>query len=583
MPTSAQNLIRESKQIASNVRLLPRLRLSTLGKVFSLMGRQERIIAIILLGIAFASATFSLNKAYLAITVPKPTNGGEYDEAIIGQPRLINPLLASTETDDSIVNLVFSGLYKYGNAGALAPDLAESLPTIDATQKQYTVKLKHGVTWHNGKPFSADDVVFTIHTLQDPRYNSPHRSEWMNTTVEKTDDFTIVFKVRDVSGPFITNLTLPILSKAVWENVKPDAFVLSQDNLEAIGTGPFRITEIKKLPQGTIQSIKLQAFTDYSGSKPHLDTVKLVFYDNYDDVLQGLHGRQTSGFGFVPFDKNLYLDKDSSALQILQLPLPQYQAAFFNLSNKIFADKTVRKALNTATDKQNILHDVFNGNALLLDGPVLPEQVTKLPKSTTTFNHDVAAQMLDAAGWKLNPQSNLRTKGNVAMEFTIATNDFALNTKTAEKLADQWKSLGIKVKLNILPTKELTETVIRPRKFDVLVFAQKLGPDPDPFIFWHSSQSKNPGLNLTGFNNPIADKLISEARSNTNKNIRDDKYRQFQALISEETPAIFLNQSMYIYAIDHSMKGVGLANLYDTPNRFYDLPNWYLDERRVLK
>jgi peptide/nickel transport system substrate-binding protein len=401
--------------------------------------------------------------------------------------------------------------------------------------------------------------------------------------VTKIDDYTVTFKVRDISGPFASNLTLPILSKNVWDKVSPDNFVLSQNNLEAIGTGPYFIKEIKKLPQGTVQSIKLEAYSNYYTGRPNLDSVRFVFYENYEDILNGLHGRQISGFGFLPFDKNLFLDKSNQSLNILQLPLPQYQAVFFNLGNKIFADKNVRKAFGLATDKQQIIDQVFSGNSRLINGPILPEQVSGLARAENHVDVDGANKLLDAAGWKIDPNTRVRAKGGTALEFTIATNDFTLNAQTAELLANQWKALNANVHLNILPTKELTDTIIRPRKFDVLLFAQKLGADPDPFVFWHSSQAKNPGLNLPGFNNPAADKLISEARTTTKKDVRDAKYREFQNLLMEEMPAIFLSQSVYIYAVDHNMKGVTLQNLFDQSYRFYDITHWYLDERRVWK
>jgi peptide/nickel transport system substrate-binding protein len=545
------------------------------------MGRQEKILLVILVGIAAASFSVILNRWYINHTKAVAAAGGDYSEGIIGQPRLVNPLLATTDTDTALIRLIFSGLYKYDASGELIPDLAESMPELSADQKTYTVHLRHNVKWQNDNDFDADDVVFTVKTLQDPAYNSPFRSEWLNTTVEEVDDYTVKFQVKDISGPFVSNLTLPIINRSIWSKVDADDFILSQNNLEAVGTGPYFIKEIKKLPQGKVQSIKLEAFSNHYQGRPHLDSVHFVFYDNYEDILHALHGRQIDGFGFLPFDKNLFLDKDNKSLHIAQLPLPQYQAVFFNLSNKIFADKAVRQAFSVATDKQQVIDQIFSGNGRLLAGPVLPEQVSNLPTAINNFDVAAATKALDAAGWKIDPNTNLRTKNNTPLEFTLATNDFALNAQTAELLAQQWRALNAKVNLNILPTKELTENILRPRKFDALLYAQKLGADPDPFVFWHSSQSKNPGLNLPGFNNPAADKLISEARTTTKKEVRDEKYRQLQRLIADEAPAIFLNQSVYIYALDQSIKGLHLQNLFDESYRFYDLTNWYLDEQRV--
>jgi len=581
--TLVTNFIGYGREAVRGLRYVPRLRLSTLRKVFSLMARREKILVIFLLGIAAVSLTVTLNRWYLSFTRAVAASGGDYSEGIIGQPRLINPLLATTDTDTALVHLVFSGLYKYDAMGQLVPDLAASMPELSADQKTYTVHLRSDVKWQNDRPFDADDVIFTVKTLQDPAYNSPYRSEWLNTTVDKVDDYTINFKVKDISGPFLSNLTLPIINKNIWEKVEATDFVLSQNNLEAVGTGPYFIKEIKKLPQGKVQSIKLEAFSNYYQGRPNLDTVHFVFFDNYEDILHALHGRQIDGFGFLPFDKNLFLDKDNKSLNIVQLPLPQYQAVFFNLSNKIFSDKAVRQAFSVGTDKQQVIDQIFSGNGRLINGPVLPEQVSGLPPAVNNFDVPAAKKALDASGWKIDPNTNLRVKNGTTLEFTLATNDFALNAQTAELLAQQWQALNAKVNLNILPTKELTENVLRPRSFDALLYAQKLGSDPDPFVFWHSSQTKNPGLNLPGYNNAAADKLISEARTTTKKDVRDDKYRQLQKLIADEAPAIFLDQSVYIYALDKSIKGTTLRSLFEESYRFYDITNWYLDERRVWK
>ncbi len=580
------NFIAEIKRIASGIRLLPKFRFSIFGKVFSLMSKREKIWFLALLVLMGTSFLLVANFFYLSHTTSVTASGGQYREGLIGQPRLINPILATSGPDQALVQLVFSGLYKYDGSGNLVPDLADALPEVSPGQKHYTVKLKKNVVWHNDKTFTADDVVFTIQTLQNPDFHSPKRNDWINTKVEKIDDYTILFTNKDISGPFVQNLTQPILSKSLWQNVPAENFALSQDNLEAIGTGPYLIKEIKKMSSGKIRSISLESFSHYYQNKPNLDTVLLVFYDTYEDLINALHSKSISGFGFIPFDRNLYLDKNNKNLRILELPLPQYQAVFFNLGNKVLADRNVRKALNSATNKTDILNQVYNGSGRTIDGPLLPEQIgfketTQSPDAQNSLA--VAEAALDTAGWKLNSQTGLRTKNNLPLELTLSTNDFNLNVKAAEMLRDQWQKLHIKINLNILPTKELTDKVIRPRQFDMLLFGQKLGADPDPFAFWHSSQIKNPGLNLSGFANTAADKLITEARATTNLAVRQTKYGQFQDIIRAEVPAIFLNQSVYVYVIESSLKNVTLKNLADPKYRFSDIPNWYIDEKRVWK
>lgn len=547
------------------------------------MGKREKLAVMILTGIALISGLFSAGRLYMAYTVPAPAEGGSYREGIIGQPRYINPLLATSDTDQSLVKLVFSGLYKFDADGNVIPDLAESFPAISDDGQEYTVKIKPNGRWHNGNPVTADDVVFTIATLQNADYNSPRRNEWQSTEVEKVDDYTVKFKLKSQSAPFLSNLTLPIISKAIWENTAPGDFATVAANIEAIGNGPYVIKEVRKLEHGSIQTIVLESFADYHNRRAYIDTVKLNFYENVEAVLNAIHGKQIDGFGFSPFDENVRLDDSTNEFNIAQLPLPQYQAVFFNTSRKLFSDVRVRRALQIGTDVQVIIDNVYNGQGQPLDGPILEQHVSGLEPADAGANIEEAKSLLEQAGWKVPAGETIRQKNGQDLTFTLSTNNFALNTKTAELLAAQWSQLGVKVSLNIQPTKELTENSIRPRNFDALLFAQKLGSDPDPFLFWHSSQVKNPGLNLSMYANNEADRLISEARAATDKSVRDEKYRQFQEIIKLDAPAIFLVQNVFSYAQTSKIRGMSLHNLLDTTYRFYDLPNWYLDTKRVLK
>lgn len=566
-----------------NFKLVPHIRLSVLRKVFSLMGQREKMIFLAMIFLALVSGIFSISKLYSTYTVSAPAEGGNYREGIIGQPRFINPLLATTDTDRAIVKLVFAGLYKLDSTGSVVPDLAENMPVVSEDKQLYTVKLKQNAKWHNGTPVKADDVVFTIQTLQNAQYNSPQRSEWQSTTIEKIDDYTVSFKLTSPSAPFLNNLTLPIISKEIWQNISPADFVLSESNIKAVGSGPYVIKEVSKLAQGTVQSISLQSFSDYHNRRAYLDNVKLSFYENIEGVLTAIHGKQVDGFGFSPFDQSVRLDESNNEFKITQLNLPQYQAVFFNTSIKLFSDVRVRNAFNLGTDIQTIIDNIYNGQGSPINGPILRQHVTGLAEPKINYNLETAKGLLDSAGWKLDPNTNLRKKNDTELSFTLSTNNFALNAKTAELLAGQWAKLGAKVTLNIQPTRELTENAIRPRKYDALLFAQKLGADPDPFPFWHSSQVRNPGLNLSMYANNAADKLISEARTATDKNFRDEKYRQFQTVISADTPAIFLVQNVFSYAMTEDIRGMSLNNLSDTTARFYDLPNWYTSTKRVLK
>ncbi len=570
------------KQITNGLRALPHVRLSALRRVFSLMGKNEKRVFSALILLTLISFFFSSNSFLNTFTKTIPANTGIYREGVIGQPRFINSIYATTDTDRSLTNLVYSGLYLFDENGQVIPDLAENFPEVSEDQKSYTIKLKKS-QWHNGLPVTANDVVFTIQTIQNSQFNSPKRSEWLSTTVEATSEDTVVFKLKDVSGSFLSNLTLPIISEVVWSKLPPSDFVLSQGNIEAIGNGPYRIKEVKKLATGKMQSITLEAFESFHNGRPYLDTVRINFYEDNESLLKALHGNQIDGVGFNNFDERISIKQSLKDLNIAQIPLPQYQAVFINTSNKILGDPRIRQALNLATNKQDILNSVYEGQGLIIDSPILSQQVSNLPTTENIFNIEQAKSVLDQAGWTLNTETNTRRKGSNELKFTITTNDTEINVQTAEILIESWKKIGVQATINSLPTKELGENIIKSRNYDFLLFAQKLGSDPDPFIFWHSSQTKHPGLNLSNYSNQTIDELISEARASTDKATRDQKYLELHNVMKQDLPAIFLVQSVYTYAITKDVKGFSIKVLPDETARFYNLRNWYTDTRRALK
>ncbi len=583
MNSFPNNLISYTKTAFSGVKEIKNISLSRLGKVFSLMGKNEKIALAILIAFALISFLVSIKNFYYSHTAPAPAYGGIYNEGLIGQPIYINPLLAYQEPDTSLTKLIFSGLYKYDQNGQLIPDLAEGQPEISEDQKQYTINIRRDAKWHNDKPLNADDVVFTIQTLKDPAYKSPQRAMWQSTTIEKLSDYSVKFITKDISGPFIFNLTLPILPKSVWGKVDSQNFVLSTNNLEAIGSGPYSIKEIKKLPSGKVEQISLSSNSLYYEGKAKIEQLIFRFYNTEEDMLNAFHSREVDGFGFVPLGSSLFVDKNQNEAKVLTVPLPQYQVIFFNLNNRILADLKIRTALTLATNRQQIIDEVFKGNALLPSSPLL---LNKKGNQSVLNGEDVtqANSILDELGWKVDDKIGTRvSKKGTPFEITIATNDSLVNSKAAEILANQWKRLHIKVNITVLPSKQLTEDLIKPRSFDVLLFPQKFGADPDPFLFWHSSQVKDPGFNLTGFTDPNIDKIITEARNTTEIQIREEKYQEFNTLISSKFAVIFLDQTEYIYATDKSVKNINFNTLYDPSQRFNNIKDWYINEGRAWK
>ena len=438
------------RQAWAGAKSIKQTTLSSFWKVFSLMGKKEKIAFFSLLAAAAVALLWSTRNFYYAATVPAPALGGSYTEGFLGQPNYLNPVLAHDENDLSLNHLIFSGLYKYDGQGNLAPDLADGFPKISEDQKQYIVSLKKNVLWHNGKSLKADDVVFTVATIKDPNFKSPLRGSWASTGVEKIDDFTVKFTTKEVSGPFINYLTLPILPFGSWGKVAAQNFPLSELNLKAVGTGPYAVSEIKKLSSGKIQSVTLESFSNYYAGKPKIDSITAKFYDQPQDLVNALHSGEIEGFGFS-FDENISVEGGGD-LHVLRLPMPQYQVIFFNLKNPALVDQKVRAALSALIPREEIVDKALRGQAKPVNSLFSFYISGSVPKTASAAT---AEDYLLEAGWKRDPATDKWTKNGQPLELRFYTNDFLPNARAAEILSQTFRDFGINISLNILPSSQL--------------------------------------------------------------------------------------------------------------------------------
>ncbi len=510
---------------------------------------------------------------------PGPHYGGTLTEGVAGQPQFINPVLAAASpTDSDLSRLVFAQLLKYDQDQNLIPDLAESLPEISTDQKSYTIKLKSNLRWQDGKPLTADDIVFTVQTIQTADTESALRPNWIRVKVQKIDDLTVKFTLNEVSNSFIDNFALGIIPQHIWSDLSGRNFRLSDFNLKAVGSGPFAVSEIKKTADGTIKSITLKPNELYYQGRPYLNELVLKFYPDYDTLINAYQGREFDSMGLVPFDKNAF-SLSQKKNESYDLSLPQYQAVFFNLSrNAILGEKAVRQALWLATDRSQIINDVYSGNVAPAYGPIFPENLGYNPdiEKSVHFNLDEAGNILNKAGWVLDTATGVRTKNKKSLEFNlVVSGNLVLNVKTAQVIEAQWKKVGANVNLIIVGPKELQDEYIRGRSFDAILTSENTGADPDPFPFWHSSQSHDPGLNLSEFNNAEADKILTNARQTKDPATRVANYQRFQEIINGELPAIFLTRSLYIYNVPKNLDGINFTHIITPSERFADVKNWY--------
>ena len=562
-------------------------RLKTYLGRFSATERKLLLVLFVLLAAGIILSFWADSRGRVTV----PGQGGEYSEGLAGAPQHINPLLApSNDVDQDLSRVVYAGLYKFDPDLNLTPDLAESLPQVAGGGKEYTITLRENLYWQDGHKLTADDAVYTFQTIQNPNYQMPSsvRLSWNQVAVEKIDERRVKITTREASGTFIANLTVGLLPKHVWETVPAESFGLSKFNLEPVGSGAFQVAEIRRGRDGQIREIRLRPFARYHGGRPFLKSLIFKFYPTTDGLISAYQKGEIMGLGFVPYDQSLFLRP--RGMNQFELPLPQYQAVFINRAKNPapLEDARVRLALAKSVNKEHIIKEVFGGHAGGAYGPILPGMLgyhEEIPGAPMNLYDETAARaLLDQAGWIMDAATGFRRdKLGRIITLELATNNFSPNVRVAEILKRTWEGIGIQIILRIESTADLESKFIRPRAYELLLYSENTGADPDPYPYWHSSQLRNPGVNLSTFRSNETDKLLAEARGILSPEERAKRYRRFQELFVGDVPAVFLTRSVYVYNVSTQVKGLDLKTVVLPAERFADINKWYIATKRVKR
>lgn len=509
-----------------------------------------------------------------------PDFGGTYTEGLVGQPTFINPILAPTLDSPSqdLIALVFAGLTRFDEHGAVRPDLAERWQ-IGPDGRTYTFALRHDVTWHDGQPFTANDVIFTITALQDPDFkgNADLAAVWRDVALRKVDDFTVQFTRKEVFAPFLDYTTMGILPQHLLGKVPAASLPDHRFNVEPVGTGPFQIEEVRP------DHVSLSAYRGYYGTRPFLQRVEFRFYPNAAAALSGLRRREVLGVSQVdPAEvEQLAADPD---VRLYHAVRSSYTSLLFNLRDPLFADVRVRHALALAVDRKAIVARWLHGQGVVANVPTPP---ASWAYNSTAGVYDVdparAAQLLDEAGWKLGA-GGVRAKDGRPLHFTITTNDTPLHAAIANDLAAQLGAIGVKVDILAPGFAGFVRDFLAPHRFQAALFNWDLpGGDPDWYASWHSSQSGGAGANFGFFANDKADALLEQARQTVDQSKRAELYRQFQQIFADEMPAVMLYYPLYNYALSKEVGGVQLHALTGPGDRFDGITGWFIKRKLEIR
>lgn len=605
----------------------------------SFLSKKEKLVVNVALIVFFLTTIAWGVNLFFNNSVLVPASGGDYSEALVGQPKYINPLFApANDVDADLSSLIYSGLFQFNDQQKLLPDLASGY-TVSADGKVYDINLRKDVKWSDGEPFSSDDVVYTFETIQDPEVGSPLLVAFQSIAVERTGDYSVRFTLKQPFSPFLSTLTVGILPQHVWANMPASGIRLAKTNLQPVGSGPWKFSKLLKDSSGNIQSYSLDRNDIYYRDIPHLKTLTFKFYTDYSQAASALKNQDVTAAAFLPNDlANKIAGKN---FQLHKFSLPQYTTIFFNQdAAPVLKDSDMRLVLNLAINKGDVLAKALNNEGEVISSPILkgevghnsqiafpgydtekanqildktwkrvePEdyfkaeydaalkakqgEIDAIKKNTSTAEAQIAEQV---AAIEKEITDNIRqdmdadqsfyrkNKSNEILTITITTVDTPEYQQAVESIAKMWRVVGIKTKTQIINSSQINKDILRDRSYQVLLYGEIAGSDPDPYPFWHSSQISYPGLNLALFVNREADKLLEDARATTTEQKRAENYEKFQQILAKEIPAIFLYTPVYNFIAAKEIKGVTFKQIFAPADRFNNLNSWYIKTKHRWK
>jgi len=481
------------------------------------------------------------------------------------------------DIDRDLCSLLFRGLTRLDQQGRVVPDLAERWTAPDGLT--YTFTLRENQYWHDGKPVTIDDVLFTIEMLQSP--DSPILPDlaelWRSVTVEPVDEYTVRLLLDEPFAPFLDFTTVGLLPKHIWQEVPPSELIASPLNARPVGNGPMQVTLT------SAQFIRLERSPFSNSDIPMVSALEFHFYPDFPSIYAAYTDGKLDGVSHV-MPSDIALAQARTDLQLFSAPLSTYVGVIFNLQNPdvpFLQDANVRRALYHALDRERLLDDVVGGHGVLASSPIPSNNWGHAPDTPShDYDPSEAQRLLTESGWVDSDGDGTRDKDGLPLQLILLTNDGPTRIALIEQIAEDWQAVGVNAVVESVSFSGFVTDFLMPRRFEAALLSWDITGDPDPFPLYHSSQVET-GQNFGGWSNQDADALMIEARSTVDPEKRKSLYALFQHIFAADVPAIPLYYPAYTYGVSERVKAVQIGPLNTPADRFATFSDWYILTRRV--
>lgn len=404
--------------------------------------------------------------------------------------------------------------------------LADHQPVI-------TFYLRSGVRWHDGEPFTAEDVKFTYEAIMDERTQTVRRPNFeLVRSVEVLDPLTLRVTYKRPYAPSLDAWGIGIIPKHILAK-EPDINT-APFNRHPVGTGPFKFHSWVSDEQITVV-----ANDHYWEGRPRLDRIAFriipeVALKELEFITGGVDQDDPQ-----PHQYDRYVADDG--FRVFRQLGNGYTYIGWNLTNPLFSDLKVRRALTHAIDREEIIEYLLHGLGVIATGP-FPPQMWYANNDLKPISHDpkLSRKLLAEAGWRDTDGDGILDKDGRPFRFKLITNQGnVVRQNVAVLVQRQLREVGIDVEILLYEWSVFISRKIVPRDYEACVLGWSLSLDPDIYEIWHSSQVEK-GFNFVGYSNPEVDRLIEEGRTEYDRAVRTRIYRKIHRLIHEDQPYTFL-------------------------------------------
>jgi len=519
------------------------------------------------------------NKTPAPAAAKKPAVGGELILIMEKDPDNFNSILSTTAYGDYVYSYTNSSLFEYTDKWEPKGHLAESW-SFSPDNKTMTIKLRPGVKFHDGSDLTADDVVFTFKSIMDKDYTGPRRNNVKYiqeiTAVDKT---TVRVDLKEPNAAIFSHLITPILSKKAFEGVAVKDFDKAPATMKPMGSGPYKFVEYVRGQYVTLERNDNWFAKDLNAKEgvaapfpktvrykiiPESATQQAALENGEVDV----HTPEASAVGRMEKDmkdKFTFVNYERNGFGYIS----------FNVERPHLNIKEVRQALDFALDKQSVIDGLMDGRAVIPAGPIPPVSWAYDP-SIKARAYDVAKakELIAKAGYKLNAQGIAEKDGQPLKLGFYASSGNSLIEGIALIAKKNWLAIGVDLDVQLMDFNAMMENYLKPGKFDVSFSGFTLSLDPDQSSLWHSTQVA--GFNRGRYNSPKVDQLLEQGVRELDQNKRKPIYSEFQKVLQDDTPAIFVYANKYTDTISKKVKG-GIRNFPGTGAT--DIYGWWVSEQ----